>query len=40
MLAHDESIPMKPLISVVVPAYNEEAVIAAFHERMNTLFDT
>lgn len=40
MLAHDESIPMKPLISVVVPAYNEEAVIAAFHERMSTLFDT
>ncbi len=40
MLAHDESIPMKPLISVVVPAYNEEAVLAAFHERMSTLFDT
>jgi polyisoprenyl-phosphate glycosyltransferase len=40
MLAHDESIPMKPLISVVIPAYNEEAVIAAFHQRMSALFDT
>lgn len=30
---------MKPLISVVVPAYNEEAVLGAFHERMSALFD-
>jgi glycosyltransferase involved in cell wall biosynthesis len=28
------------LISVVVPAYNEEAVLDAFHQRMSTLFDT
>ena len=30
----------KKLISVVVPAYNEEAVLDVFHERMSTLFDT
>ncbi|WP_028452352.1 glycosyltransferase family 2 protein [Chitinilyticum aquatile] len=30
---------MKPLISVVVPAYNEEAVLGAFHARMSALFD-
>ncbi len=30
---------MKPLISVVVPAYNEEAVLGAFHKRMSALFD-
>jgi glycosyltransferase involved in cell wall biosynthesis len=30
---------MKPLISVVVPAYNEEAVLWAFHVRMSALFD-
>lgn len=39
MLDHTESTPMKPLISVVVPAYNEEAVLTAFHERMTALFD-
>lgn len=29
----------KPLISVVVPAYNEEAVLNAFHARMSALFE-
>lgn len=30
---------MKKLISVVVPAYNEEAVIELFHTRMSQVFD-
>ncbi|MBE9610391.1 glycosyltransferase family 2 protein [Chitinilyticum piscinae] len=30
---------MKPLLSVVVPAYNEEAVLEVFHSRMSALFD-
>ncbi|WP_137896161.1 glycosyltransferase family 2 protein [Ramlibacter sp. 2FC] len=30
---------MKKLISIVVPAYNEEAVLAAFHTRMSGVFD-
>jgi polyisoprenyl-phosphate glycosyltransferase len=30
---------MKKLISVVVPAYNEEAVIELFHSRMSQIFD-
>lgn len=30
---------MKKLISVVVPAYNEEAVIELFHARMSQVFD-
>ena len=30
---------MKQLISVVVPAYNEEAVLDAFYQRMSALFD-
>jgi len=34
-----ETAAPKPLISVVVPAYNEEAVLAAFHTRMSALFD-
>ena len=34
-----ETASIKPLISVVVPAYNEEAVLAAFHTRMSALFD-
>lgn len=29
----------KPLISVIVPAYNEEAVIGRFHEEMSKVFD-
>ncbi|WP_028454211.1 glycosyltransferase family 2 protein [Chitinilyticum litopenaei] len=29
----------KPLLSVVVPAYNEEAVLGVFYERMSALFD-
>lgn len=35
----DRSSPLKPLISVVVPAYNEEAVLTAFYQRMDRLFD-
>ena len=34
-----ETTSIKPLISVVVPAYNEEAVLATFHARMSALFD-
>jgi len=34
-----EAASIKPLISVVVPAYNEEAVLATFHARMSALFD-
>lgn len=34
-----EAESVKPLISVVVPAYNEEAVLAAFHARMSALFE-
>ena len=34
-----ETTSIKPLISVVVPAYNEEAVLANFHARMSALFD-
>ncbi|MFZ2268792.1 MAG: glycosyltransferase family 2 protein [Azonexus sp.] len=33
-----ESAAQKPLISVIVPAYNEEAVLAAFHARLSALF--
>ncbi|TJZ77369.1 glycosyltransferase family 2 protein [Chitiniphilus eburneus] len=29
-----------PLLSVVVPAYNEEAVLATFHARLAAVFDT
>ncbi|GAA5784595.1 glycosyl transferase family 2 [Chitiniphilus shinanonensis] len=29
----------RPLLSVVVPAYNEEAVLAAFHQRLTAVFD-
>ncbi|BCL76617.1 glycosyl transferase family 2 [Jeongeupia sp. HS-3] len=29
-----------PLISVIVPAYNEEAVLEQFHARMSALFDS
>ncbi len=30
---------MKPLISVIVPAYNEASVLEAFHQRIAALFD-
>ena len=30
----------KPLISIVVPAYNEEEVIAVFHQRMSRFFES
>ncbi len=32
--------PKKPLLSVVVPVFNEEAVLGLFYQRMSQLFDT
>lgn len=31
--------PSRPLLSVIVPAYNEEAVLAIFHSRLAAVFD-
>lgn len=35
----DRGVKMKELISIVVPAYNEEAVLESFHARMSSVLD-